>query len=58
MFATSVEKYGTKVFEQGLEQGEYKKAVSDAKNMKDYGIKTDIICKVTGLSEEDVKGLS
>ena len=35
MFATSVEKYGTKVFEQGLEQGleqgEYKKTVSDEK---------------------------
>ncbi|OQY30661.1 MAG: hypothetical protein B6241_15525 [Spirochaetaceae bacterium 4572_59] len=65
MFSTSVEKYGKKLIEQGIEQGiekgieqgEYKKALADAENMKKYGIKADIICKVTGLSYEVVEDL-
>ncbi|MBN2657752.1 MAG: Rpn family recombination-promoting nuclease/putative transposase [Spirochaetales bacterium] len=61
MFTTTVQKYGRKFLEQGIEQGiergEHKKALSDARNMKEYGIETDIICKVTGLSEEIVKEL-
>jgi len=35
-------------------RGEHKKAIEVAKNMKAEGMTVQVICKVTGLSEQEV----
>lgn len=43
--------------EQGLEQGRAEQAVADARKMKELGIATDVIQKVTGLSPDEIASL-
>lgn len=43
--------------QQGLEQGRAEQAVADARKMKELGIATDVIQKVTGLSPDEIASL-
>ncbi|MEW6619699.1 MAG: hypothetical protein AB1422_10265 [bacterium] len=40
--------------QQGLQQGEYRKAVEAAKAMYSEGFNIDVIAKITGLSKEEI----
>lgn len=47
-----------KGLQKGLKKGAYDKAVESARVLKESGVSLEIICKSTGLSEEEVEKLS
>ena len=44
-------------FQDGMEKGEAKSKTLIARNMLSEGIDMALICKITGLTEEEIKGI-
>ena len=57
MYLNPFELYGKKQMEIGYEQGEIKKELEIAKNMKNIGFSDEDIIKSTGISDKDLKNL-
>jgi predicted transposase/invertase (TIGR01784 family) len=54
-FMTVLDKIEERGIEKGIEQGIEKKAIEDARLMKEYGDPIEKIMKITGLSETQLK---
>ena len=55
--AVQREEAGRIAFAQGISQGSYQKALETAKLMKDMNYPISDICKVAGLSKEEIEVL-
>jgi len=59
MLATALEKYSEKIrvegIEQGIEQGELKKARESAQKRLEEGIEIKLISRITGLTVDEIK---
>ena len=42
---------------EGIAEGEYRKNLENARNLKQLGVSTEIIMQATGLSSEEIEGL-